>query len=167
MTMDTTMTAIPRDNMVRRYCVRGAASSAKGQLLPAGRLGRSRPQSPGIPAPSFGTVEDSCLGAAPRCYPPLAMPTKRPRLTLTETPVVARRLELAATRFPERATSRADLLLALTEVAEEALANTEGEDNGRGAAKRRVLACTRDITPAAAQAMIAAREDDWPDELGP
>lgn len=95
------------------------------------------------------------------------MPTKRPRLTLTETPVVARRLELAATRFPERATSRADLLLALTEVAEEALANTEGEDNGRGAAKRRVLARTRDITPAAAQAMIAAREDDWPDELGP
>ncbi|MDQ3767898.1 MAG: hypothetical protein M3370_00235 [Actinomycetota bacterium] len=47
------------------------------------------------------------------------MPT--PRITLTEMPALARRLELAATRFPDRAKSRADLLLALTEVAEETL----------------------------------------------
>jgi hypothetical protein len=38
------------------------------------------------------------------------MPPKRPRVRLTETPLVARRLELAATRFPDRAKSRADLL---------------------------------------------------------
>ncbi|HVS28828.1 MAG TPA: hypothetical protein VHE14_04700 [Solirubrobacteraceae bacterium] len=94
------------------------------------------------------------------------MPTKRPRVTLTETPVVARRLELAATRFPERADSRADLLLALTEVAEQALAKADGDDDGRAAAKKRLLDRTRAITPDAARAMLAAREADWQHELG-
>jgi len=89
------------------------------------------------------------------------MPTKRPRVTITETPAVARRLELAATRFPDRADSRADLLLALTEVAEQFLVSVEGDDQGRAAAKRRLLARTRAITPEAAQSLLAARQADW------
>lgn len=94
------------------------------------------------------------------------MPTKRPRLTLTETPVVTRRLELAATRFPERAASRTELLLALTEVAEEVLANGDGDDGGRAAAKERLLARTQAIAPDAAREMLAAREEDWQHESG-
>lgn len=94
------------------------------------------------------------------------MPTKRPRVTITETPVVARRLELAATRFPERASSRADLLLALTEVAEEALLKADGDDDGRAAAKERLLARMQAITPDAAQAIVTAREADWQHDLG-
>jgi hypothetical protein len=92
--------------------------------------------------------------------------TKRPRVTLTETPVVARRLELAATRFPDRPKSRADLLPALTEVAEQALAKAGGDDDGRAAAKERLLERTRAITPDTAQAMLAAREADWQHEPG-
>jgi len=34
-------------------------------------------------------------------------------------------------------------------------------DHGRRAAKRRLLARTRDITPQDAQAMLSAREIDW------
>jgi hypothetical protein len=94
------------------------------------------------------------------------MPTKRPRLTITETSALARRLEMAAVRFPERARSRADLLLALTEVAEEALVEADGDDRGRAAARERLLARTRAITPDAAQAMLAAREADWQQEPG-
>ncbi|CAN5238627.1 hypothetical protein BH20ACT16_BH20ACT16_09500 [soil metagenome] len=92
------------------------------------------------------------------------MPTKRPRVTVTETPALARRLELAATRFPDRADSRANLLLALTEVAEEVLVKVDGDDDGRAAAKRRLLARTRAITPEAAGALLAAREADWQHE---
>jgi hypothetical protein len=94
------------------------------------------------------------------------MPTKRPRVTITETPVVAQRLELAATRFPDRAKSRADLLLALTEVAEKTLVKAEGDDQGRAVARERLLARTRAITPDTAQAMLAAREADWQYESG-
>jgi hypothetical protein len=94
------------------------------------------------------------------------MPTKRPRVTITETPAVARRLELAATRFPARANSRASLLLALTEVAEGVLVKADGDDDGRAAAKGRLLARTRAMTPEAAEALLAAREDDWRHELG-
>jgi len=92
------------------------------------------------------------------------MPTKRPRVTVTETPALARRLELAATRFPGRADSRADLLLALTEVAEAVLVNAESDDDRRAAAKQRLLARTRAITPEAAHALLAARESDWQHE---
>ena len=74
---------------------------------------------------------------------------------------MARRLELAATHFPGRAGSRADLLLALTEVAEEVLVRADGDDDGRAAAKRRLLARTRAITPEVAQALLGAREADW------
>jgi hypothetical protein len=94
------------------------------------------------------------------------MPTKRPRVTVTETPVLARRLELAATRFPDRARSRADLLLALTEVAEKTLVRAEGTDEGRAGARERLLARTRAITPDTAQAMLAARDADWQLEPG-
>lgn len=94
------------------------------------------------------------------------MPTKRPRLTITETPVLARRLELAATRFPDRARSRTDLLLALTEVAEETLVKTDEDDDGRALARERLLARTQAITSETAQAMLAAREADWQHEPG-
>ena len=89
------------------------------------------------------------------------MPTKRPRVTITETPEVEQRLELAATRFPERAGSRSDLLLALTEVAERALRHGADGDDVRAAAKRRVLQHTRTIDAQAAEAMLAARDEDW------
>jgi len=85
-------------------------------------------------------------------------------VTVTETPVVARRLELAATHFPNRADSRADLLLALTEVAEQALLQADGDDGGRAAAKRRLLDHTRKLSPETAQAMLDAREADWQSE---
>lgn len=94
------------------------------------------------------------------------MPTKRPRVTITETSVLTRRLELAATRFPGRARSRADLLLALTEVAERTLTTGDGDHGDRAAAKKRLLERTQGITPDAAQAMLAAREEDWHREPG-
>lgn len=94
------------------------------------------------------------------------MPTTRPRITVTETPEVTKRLELAATRFPGRASTRAGLLLLLTEVAERALQDAAGDDGGRAEAKRRVLAETRAISPDDADAIIAARESEWQPELG-
>jgi len=94
------------------------------------------------------------------------MPTKRARVTITETPSVARRFELAAARFPERANSRGDLLLALTEVAEQALLKEAGDGDGREAAKKRLLARTEAISPDEARAMLAAREADWQNEPG-
>lgn len=100
-------------------------------------------------------------GAAPRCYT-ATVPTTRHRLTVTETPVVARRLDLAATRFPDLAGSRQALLLRLTEIAEQALlAHADGGDDSRAGAKRRLLERTGTITPADAEAMLAAREADW------
>lgn len=99
-------------------------------------------------------------GVAPRCYTE-SMPTTRPRVTITETPDVARRLELAAARFPDRSRSRSDLLLALTEVAEDALRRTAAGDDAREAAKQRLLERTRAIASADAEAMLEARERDW------
>ena len=92
------------------------------------------------------------------------MPTKRPRHLVTETPALARRLDLAAARFPGRANSRGDLIVALTEVAEAALLAGADADDRRAAAKQRVLARTNEITPEAAAAMLAAREADWDQE---
>lgn len=92
------------------------------------------------------------------------MPTKRPRLTITETPAVARRLALAATQFPERANSRTDLLLALTEVAERSLVRSLPDHDERDAAKRRVVERTRSMSAATAKAMLDARETDWQHE---
>lgn len=59
------------------------------------------------------------------------MPTKLRRITVSETRDLARRLDLAAQRFPELAGSRSRLLLALTEVAEEALASKPEDDRER------------------------------------
>lgn len=92
------------------------------------------------------------------------MPTKRPRLMVTETPVVARRLELAAARFPELAGSRVALLLRLTEIAEEALRGATEEL--RVEAKRRVIERTRGITPEQTEVMLATREIDWQRDSG-
>jgi hypothetical protein len=95
------------------------------------------------------------------------MPTKRPRLTITETPVVARRLELAATRFPELVGSRSELLLRLTEVAEASLLEQPADrDDARAEAKRRVLERTRRTTAEEAEQILAAREADWHRDFG-
>jgi len=93
------------------------------------------------------------------------MPRKRPRVTVTESPDLARRLDLAATRFPERSHSRADLLLALTEVAEQALVHGPGRDEKREHAKHRLLQRTRSLTTEEADAMLAARDLDWQQEF--
>lgn len=86
---------------------------------------------------------------------------------VTETPVVARRLELAAARFPELAGSRVALLLRLTEIAEEALRGATGaSEELRVEAKRRVIERTRGITPEQAEVMLATREIDWQRDSG-
>lgn len=90
------------------------------------------------------------------------MPTERPRLTVTETPDVARRLDLAAARFPDLAGSRQALLLRLTEVAEEALRARSGAgDDGRAAAKRRLLDRSRALSAADADAILTGRDAAW------
>jgi hypothetical protein len=94
------------------------------------------------------------------------MPTKRRRLTVTETPEIAQRLDVAAAHFPARADSRKELLLVLTEVGAEALAERGDEDDPREAAKRRVLAETRSMTEEEGLAMLAAREAGWQHDLG-
>jgi hypothetical protein len=95
------------------------------------------------------------------------MPTKRPPLTVTETPVLARRLELAGARFPELAGSRVALLLRLTEIAEETLRGEAARSATSCAeAKRRVLERTQGITPDQSEAMLAAREIDWQRDPG-
>lgn len=93
------------------------------------------------------------------------VPTKRPRLTVTETPEVERRLNFAASRFPALAGRRRELLLRLTELGEQALVERAEGDDPRTQAKRRILARTRAITEADARAMMAAREDEWRHEL--
>jgi hypothetical protein len=93
------------------------------------------------------------------------MPTKRARLTITETPEVERRLDRAAARHPELAGRRRDLLLWLSEVGEQALEEREAAASAREEAKRRVLARTRSIGPEEADAMLAAREAEWEHEL--
>lgn len=105
-------------------------------------------------------------GAAPRCYTGCAMPTRRPRITITETPEVARRLNLMAARMPQLARSRGALLLALTELGERALTEpaTHGDDD-RERAKQFILGYTADVTPERAAATLDARENDWHHEL--
>lgn len=103
-------------------------------------------------------------GAAPGCYTSW-MPTQRRRLTVTETPEVAERLDLAAAHFPAQAASRKTLLLKLTEVGARALADQKG-DEPRAAAKRRVLARTRSMTDDEGLAMLSEREADWQQDLG-
>lgn len=92
------------------------------------------------------------------------MPTKYPRVTVTETPLLTRRLELAASRFPERARSRADLLVALTEVAEQAMTRTVADEDRRAAAKQRLLDRTRAMTPEAGAEILAQRDRAWPND---
>lgn len=90
------------------------------------------------------------------------MPTQRRRLTVTETPEVARRLDIAAAHFPSLAGSRKALLLRLTEVAEQTLVEQRGVgENPRSAAKRRLLQRSRALTEDEAEAMLAARDADW------
>lgn len=95
------------------------------------------------------------------------MPTKRPRITVTETPELAHRLNLVAARLPERRGSRADLLIALTELAEGVLCEVDAlSDAGeREKAKACVLRYTAGITAEQAEEMLDAREADWAHDL--
>lgn len=95
------------------------------------------------------------------------MPTKRPRITITETPAVARRLNLVAARMPE-ARSRAQQLLALTELGEQVLLEHASEPaggDGRAQAKAFILRFTGAITPEQTEAMLVAREAEWAREI--
>jgi crotonobetainyl-CoA:carnitine CoA-transferase CaiB-like acyl-CoA transferase len=89
------------------------------------------------------------------------MPTKRPRLTVTETPDVARRLDSAAAHFPALAGSRRDLLLRLTELGEQALAEQSTRAERRAAARRRVIEQTQAMTADEAVEMLAERDAAW------
>lgn len=74
---------------------------------------------------------------------------------------------LAATRFPELAGSRSELLLRLTEVAEASLLEQPADrDDARAEAKRRVLERTRRTTAEEAEEILAAREADWHRDFG-
>ena len=75
---------------------------------------------------------------------------------------MTRRLSLVAARHPELADSRNELLLRLTEIAEESLLGEIGDDNGRReAAKRRLHARAQAITTERAREMLDSREADW------
>jgi len=93
------------------------------------------------------------------------MPTKLRRFMVTETPTVARRLDVAARHFPSLAYSRKELLLRLTELGERALPSQPADDEPRAAAKRRILARTGAISESRAAAMLETREADWRHEL--
>jgi hypothetical protein len=80
-------------------------------------------------------------------------------VTVTETPEVARRLDLAAARFPERAASRSDLLVALTEVAEQALLRGDVDDGA--AARARLLERSLQIDEDEAERILEDREAAW------
>ena len=95
-----------------------------------------------------------------RCYT-LDVPTRHHRLTVTETPEIARRLDLAATRFPDLAGSRGLLLLRLTELGERALLTAAGPADTRAVAKQRVLARTQGLSPEQRDALLAARDQAW------
>lgn len=90
------------------------------------------------------------------------MPTKRPRLTVTETQAIAQRLDLAAAHFPDLAGHRTKLLLRLTEVGEQALVRRGAQsEDPREAAKQRVLAHTGAIGEADGDAILERRNAAW------
>jgi hypothetical protein len=93
------------------------------------------------------------------------MPTHRPRVTITETPEVARRLDLVASRHPELAGSRREQLLLLTELGEQALLTIGAKSDDRSQARRRLLERTRAIAATDANAILAGRESDWDRDL--
>lgn len=95
------------------------------------------------------------------------MPTKRPRITVTETPELAHRLNLVAARLPERRRSRADLLIALTELAEGVIgeADQHGHGDDRKKAKAFILGYTAGVAVEQSEQMLDAREAEWTHEL--
>lgn len=93
------------------------------------------------------------------------MPTNRPRVTITETPAVARRLDLVVSRHPELAGSRREQLLLLTELGEQVLRESGFRSEDRAAARRRLLERTDALTSTDANAILAGRESDWARDL--
>ncbi len=116
-------------------------------------------ESYGSSSPSSRTSR-AARRAAPRCYTSV-MPTHRPRVTITETPIVARRLDLVASRHPELAGSRREQLLLLTELGERVLRESGSPSDDRAAARRRLLERTRALTSTDANTILAGRESDW------
>jgi hypothetical protein len=86
-------------------------------------------------------------------------------VTITETPVVARRLDLVASRHPELAGSRREQLLLLTELGEKALRESDPGSDARAAARHRLLERTRALTSTDANTILAGRESDWDRDL--
>lgn len=78
-------------------------------------------------------------------------------------------MNLAAARLPDRARSRADLLLALTEMAEDVLVEADDALRGRAAereaAKAFILEFTGELTAEESQVILDKREAEWAHEL--
>jgi hypothetical protein len=87
------------------------------------------------------------------------MPTKRPRLTITETDEVAAALDAAAVRWPD-VRSRRELLLRLVEEGREVI----DRDRGDELARRRdaVRRTSGALTGAYEQGELERLRDDWP-----
>ena len=87
------------------------------------------------------------------------MPTKRPRLTITETGDVAEAIDLAAERWPETA-SRRELLLRLVEQGRSVIERERDEqaEHRRDAIRRTSGALTGVYEPE----YLERLRDDWP-----
>ncbi len=86
------------------------------------------------------------------------MPTSRSRYRITETPAVARALDLAAERWPDK--SRADLLRAVIDVGGAALEHGVGEQARRRRAA--VRASSGKCEDAFGPDYLAELRRDWP-----
>lgn len=86
------------------------------------------------------------------------MPTARPRHQVTETPAVARALDLAATRWPGE--PRSKLLLRLVDVASLALDHQEQRD--AQAHRAAVLASSGKYVDAFGPGYLLELREDWP-----
>ncbi len=93
------------------------------------------------------------------CYTP-AMPTTRPRHTLTETDELAAALRVAGEHWPAQRDDRAALLRALVVRGAESL---EREDQGqRDERERRVRSAAGAATGSFPAGAAAALRDEWP-----
>lgn len=88
-----------------------------------------------------------------------AMPTTRPRLTITETDDVAAALDAAAARWPE-VHSRRELLLRLVEQGRDVI---DSDRNGEAARRREAIRRTSGaLTGAYEPGHLERLRDDWP-----
>lgn len=91
----------------------------------------------------------------------IAVPTSRPRHTVTETDELARALDAAAARWPDEKEARTRLLLRLVEVGHRAI---EEDDEARAERRRKVI--ERDagkFTGLYPPGYLKQLRDEWPD----